>query len=87
MKPNVLQKEPHLALFVSDNDPLVFYKKITTLAKKNLMDTGLLYFEINQYLGVETKNMIKKYGFQSIILRQDLFANDRMVKASVLNSS
>ncbi|WP_299440496.1 peptide chain release factor N(5)-glutamine methyltransferase [uncultured Aquimarina sp.] len=81
---NVLENEPHLALFVSDQDPLIFYRKITRLAKKSLLADGLLYFEINQYLGTETKEMIKKLGFNSVSLRKDLYNNDRMIKASII---
>lgn len=81
MQPNVLEHEPHLALFVSDQDPLVFYNKITGLAKKNLKKGGVLYFEINQYLGNETADLIKKYGFSDIQLRKDLYNNDRMIRA------
>ena len=53
IKKNVLDNEPHLALFVEDNDALIFYRKIAELAQKNLSDSGQLYFEINQYLGKE----------------------------------
>ncbi len=84
IKSNVLEKEPHLALFVSDEDPLVFYKKITSLAKDNLTAEGLLYFEINQYLGIETKSMIEEQGFKSVTLRKDLYNNDRMIRADLI---
>ncbi|WP_378172912.1 peptide chain release factor N(5)-glutamine methyltransferase [Aquimarina sp. SS2-1] len=87
IKPNVLDHEPHLALFVSDNDPLIFYKKIGKLAKQNLTPRGLLYFEINQYLGKETKDMIEKLGFESVIVRKDLYDNDRMIKASLIKKN
>lgn len=78
---NVLENEPHLALFVSDENPLIFYDKIADLAKKHLSKNGLLFFEINQYLGKETIVMLKQKGFRSIELRKDLFKNDRMIKA------
>lgn len=78
---NVLNNEPHLALFVSDNNPLIFYNKIADLALKNLTERGVLYFEINQYLGVETKNMLLEKGFTDVTLKKDLFGNDRMIKA------
>ncbi|WP_299315331.1 peptide chain release factor N(5)-glutamine methyltransferase [uncultured Aquimarina sp.] len=84
IKPNVLENEPHLALFVSDQDPLIFYRTITSLAKKNLVAGGLLYFEINQYLGIETKNMIERYGFQYVTLCKDLYNNDRMIRAVLI---
>ncbi len=83
MKPNVLNNEPSEALFVDDNNPLVFYKKITELAKKGLNAEGSLYFEINQYLGLETKYMIETSGFGSVILRKDLNNNMRMIRARI----
>ncbi|MBL0682522.1 peptide chain release factor N(5)-glutamine methyltransferase [Aquimarina mytili] len=83
MKANVLDNEPALALFVADNDPLIFYKRITELAKRSLTPGGSLYFEINQYLGLETKNMIEASGFESVILRKDIYNNDRMIHASI----
>lgn len=81
IKKNVLEHEPHLALFVEDNDPLIFYRKITEFAVSNLTENGLLYFEINQYLGQETIDLVKSYGFTSVELRKDLSGNNRMLKA------
>ncbi len=78
---NVLKNEPHLALFVEDNNPLIFYSKIADLAKIHLKKGGLLFFEINQYLGKETVDMLEQKGFNTITLKKDLFGNDRMVKA------
>tara|TARA_R110001632_G_scaffold116951_2_gene228770 strand:- start:14851 stop:15714 length:864 start_codon:yes stop_codon:yes gene_type:complete len=78
---NVLENEPHLALFVDDNNPLVFYDKIADLAKKHLNKNGLLFFEINQYLGKETVKLLHSKGFENIELKKDLFGNDRMVLA------
>ena len=83
IKNNVLQNEPHSALFVSDSNPLIFYSKIADLAKNHLTKNGLLFFEINQYLGQETKVMLSKNGFKNIELRKDLFGNDRMIKANL----
>src|SRR5690554_1386971 len=83
IKKNVLAYEPHLALFVDDNDPLVFYRKITQLAQKSLTENGLLFFEINQYLGEEMQQMVSEY-FKTIELRKDLQGNDRMMKCSVI---
>ena len=82
IKKNVLAYEPHLALFVEDSDPLIFYRKIAEFAIENLTNNGVLYFEINQYLGQETVNLVKSYGFTSVELRKDLSGNDRMLKAS-----
>jgi len=78
---NVLQNEPHLALFVSNENPLLFYSKIAELAAKHLTENGLLFFEINQYLGNETAAMLAEKGFSDIELRKDIFKNDRMLKA------
>lgn len=78
--PNVLAYEPHSALFVSDNKPLVFYEKITQLAFEYLKEDGFLFFEINQYLGLETQKMIEK-RFCNVELRRDLKNNFRMIKA------
>lgn len=83
IKENVLQYEPHLALFVEDNDPLLFYRKIALLAKGNLSPNGKLYFEINQYLGPETIQMLEDYGFVNVVLKKDIYGNDRMVGAAL----
>lgn len=80
---NVLDNEPHLALFVEDDDALIFYKKIAILARDFLEPNGNLYFEINQYLGSETKNLLENLGFINIELRQDVYRNDRMIKCSI----
>ncbi len=69
---NVLQHEPHLALFVDDNDPLIFYRKITQLAQKSLTENGLLFFEINQYLGNEMHEMVSEY-FKTIELKKRFY--------------
>ena len=79
---NVLKHEPSLALFVDDNDPLVFYRKITQLAKDSLNEGGSLYFEINEYLGKETSDLIIVIGLKNIVLRKDIFERDRMIKAN-----
>src|SRR5690606_10410705 len=83
IKKNVLDYEPHLALFVEDNDPLIFYRKITQLAQKSLTENRLLFFEINQYLGEEMQEMVAEY-FKTIELRKDLQGNNRMMKCSVI---
>ncbi len=81
IKKNVLSYEPHLALFVEDDDPLIFYRKISQYALNHLNEKGVLYFEINQYLAKETILLLKKIGFKNIELRKDLSGNDRMIKA------
>lgn len=82
INPNVLEFEPHLALFVEDNDALLFYRKITELAKNHLSENGKLYFEINQYLGKETVALVESYGFKNVLLLKDIYGNDRMISAS-----
>ena len=83
IRKNVLDNEPHLALFVDDNNPLLFYDKIANLAKENLKPNGQLFFEINQYLGKETIELLKNKGFKNIELRKDIFENDRMIRAEL----
>ena len=81
MQQNVLGNEPHLALFVKDENPLVFYDKIADLAKTHLKKNGTLYFEINQYLGEETVQLLHQKGFKEIQLKKDIFEVNRMIKA------
>ena len=81
IKPNVLEHEPHLALFVEDTDSLLFYRKIAELAKENLVEKGKLFFEINQYLGKETLQLLEKFGFNSTELKKDIYGNDRMTRS------
>lgn len=81
MAANVLDNEPHLALFVSDNEPLVFYRAIARLSKKILKPGGKLYFEINQAYGKEVVEMLNNECFVNIILRKDLSGRERMVRA------
>lgn len=83
IKKNVLDYEPHLALFVEDTDALLFYRKIAQLALKNLAPNGLLFFEINQYLGKETVELLQNLGFNTIELKKDMYGNDRMIRCSI----
>ncbi|WP_431157486.1 peptide chain release factor N(5)-glutamine methyltransferase [Winogradskyella poriferorum] len=80
MKPNVLDHEPHLALFVEDNNALVFYKAIIDFATRHLSSNGEIYFEINQYLGEETKQLLIDAHFKNVNLLMDLNAYNRMLK-------
>ena len=82
IKKNVADHEPHLALFVSDEDPLLFYRAIAYFANRRLTKNGSLYLEINQYLGAETQSLLKAHNFSEIELRKDIFGNDRMIKAN-----
>jgi release factor glutamine methyltransferase len=81
MKANVLANEPHVALFVPDNDPLIFYDRIAALAQEKLKPSGFLFFEINERFGTEVLALLVKKGFKHLELRKDLFGKDRMVKA------
>lgn len=83
MLPNVLENEPHLALFVPSNDPLLFYRKIAQFAQQNLQNRGEIYFEINRCFAVETSEMLRSMGFVEIEQQKDISGNDRMVKAKL----
>jgi release factor glutamine methyltransferase len=79
--PNVLDNEPHVALFVPDNDPLLFYRKIAEFALQQLQPNGKLYFEINREAGKTCTNLLTGMGFSEVEVRKDISGNDRMVKA------
>ena len=81
MHSNVLNYEPHLALFVPDDRPLLFYEQIATLAQQYLKPKGRLFFEINQYLAAEMQVILAQKNFTEITLRQDLSGNNRMLCA------
>ncbi|MCW5516526.1 peptide chain release factor N(5)-glutamine methyltransferase [Muriicola sp. Z0-33] len=82
MHKNVLDFEPETALFVKDDAPLIYYEKIAQMATVNLTNGGMLFLEINQYLGEETAAVLRQYGFVEIEMRKDLFENNRMLKGS-----
>lgn len=81
MKANVLHNEPHIALFVTTEEPLVFYEKIAALASQVLVPEGYLYFEINERFATETSTLLSEKGFCNIELRTDLNGKDRMIRA------
>ncbi|MFB9844726.1 peptide chain release factor N(5)-glutamine methyltransferase [Mucilaginibacter ginsenosidivorans] len=81
MHTNVTDFEPHTALFVPENDPLIFYKAITDFASKNLKPGGLLFFEINESYGEQTVELLNSKRFINIELRKDMGGRDRMIKA------
>lgn len=81
MERNVLDWEPSLALFVPDEDPLRFYRKISELGRVMLRPNGKAYFEINRMFGRETKEMMKGLGYSSVEIVKDLSGNDRIIKA------
>ncbi len=80
----MLDYEPHLALFVEDNDALLFYRKIAQLSKTSLTQNGKLYFEINQYLGKETVELLEELEYENIKLLKDIYDNDRMIVSTNL---
>lgn len=82
MQRNVLDYEPATALFVPDNDPLLFYREIAEFGKTHLKNNGKLYFEINQAFGNETVELLSNLGYEEIILRKDMFGKDRMIRAT-----
>lgn len=81
MKSNVLMHEPEIALYVSDDNPLVFYKAICEFAKENLARNGMLFFEINQYLGKSLVSELERNNYINIELKKDISNNFRMIKA------
>lgn len=81
MQPNVLENEPHLALFVKDNDPLIFYRAIAQVAKNQLNPNGVIYCEINEAFGKETAEVFKDFGFTDIEVRKDINGKKRMLRA------
>lgn len=81
MGKNVLDYEPHLALFVPDEDPLLFYRAILHAGKRLLNEGGFVYFEINRLFGHQTASLLRQNGYEKIEIIQDLSGNDRMVAA------
>lgn len=79
MSPNVLEFEPENALFVPDNDPLVFYRSVAGFALKNLAEKGKLFFEINENLATGMKEMLHDSGFSNVEIRKDINGKDRMI--------
>ena len=83
MEANVLEYDPHTALFVSNEDPLIFYRAIGEFGLSHLEKDGALYFEINQYLGQETCDLLVAMGYKNVELREDINGNARMIKATL----
>jgi release factor glutamine methyltransferase len=81
MQNNVLDYEPHTALFVEDNDPLIFYRTIAIFALETLKEEGLLYFEINEALAKEMKEMLEEHSYKNIEIIKDINERNRIVKA------
>ena len=85
MEANVLDYEPSLALFVPDDNPLLYYHRITLFAEQKLKKKGYLYFEINSQMGEQVVSMLRMMEFKSIELIQDLSGKDRFVKTQTWN--
>ena len=83
MEANVLEYDPHTALFVSNEDPLIFYRTIGEFGLSHLEKDGALYFEINQYLSQETCDLLVAMGYKNVELREDINGNARMIKATL----
>ena len=83
MMPNVLNYEPSLALFVDDEDPLIFYCTIARFAQQNLVDDGMLFFEINRKFGKEMVDLLASMGFVDIVPKKDISGNDRFIKCRI----
>ena len=80
MQNNVLNFEPQLALFVDDDDPLVFYNSILQFANSNLYEKGSVYFEINENFSKEMESLLYSYGFTEIELKKDSFGKNRFIR-------
>ena len=81
MEPVVLEHEPHVALFVPDSDPLLFYTSIARYGRKALDKGGRLYFEINPIEATPLMQMLEQAGYRNIELRNDIYGKQRMIKA------
>jgi len=81
MRENVLLHEPHLALFVSDDDPLIFYRAIIDFAHDHLKPSGSLFFEIHELLAEQVLSLLSANHYRQIMLKQDLQGKDRMISA------
>lgn len=83
MHANVLENEPHIALFVQDHEPLLFYKAIADMALKQLKPGGKIYFEINEALGSETKEMLEEKGFKNVVIVKDINNKNRILRGNI----
>lgn len=81
MHKRVYEQEPHLALFVPDEDPLIYYRAIATFAAEHLAKDGWIYFEINEALGEEVCRLLKDLGFHDVECKKDIQGKDRMCRA------
>lgn len=81
IRSNVKDHEPESALFVPDQDPLLYYRAILEFNKTNLADGGRVYFEINEALGKQLSQLLREYGYSEIQVKKDIFGKDRMIRA------
>ncbi|CAN5173491.1 peptide chain release factor N(5)-glutamine methyltransferase [soil metagenome] len=87
MRSNVFKHEPHIALFVPDNDVLLFYKTIAEFGLTHLNKNGAVFFEINEAMGIEVKEVLQGFGYSNIEVRKDMQGKDRMIKANLILQS
>lgn len=83
MAPNVLEYEPHTALFVADEDALLFYRKILEFGLDNLSKNGSIYFEINEFLAEDLKQLFLNYNLKDFTLKKDIFGKFRMARVRI----
>lgn len=81
MSANVVEYEPHSALFVPDEDPMIYYRAIASAGRKHLLPGGFVYVEINENLGRETMDCFRAYVYEEVVLSKDIHGKDRMVRA------
>ncbi len=83
MSKNVTEYEPHLALFVENDDPIIFYRTISKFALANLNQGGFLFFELNEFNANEVQDMLHNNGFTNVVIQKDIEGKDRMIRASL----
>ena len=81
METNVLEHEPHIALFVPDDDPLLFYRAIAQFGQLALKDDGWLYFEINPLYAEPLRDMLSMISYRDIEIKEDQYGKQRMIRA------
>lgn len=84
MMRNVTEHEPHLALFVEDDEPLVFYKAISDFAKQHLLSNGKIFVEMHEDQSANVKKLFPSGAFNSVEIKKDMQGKERMLKATML---
>lgn len=82
MHANVVDHEPHTALFVPDNDPLIFYRALAAFGKKRLYENGSIYMEIHEEIGSDVVNLFKENGYSNVQLKKDMQGKNRMIRGT-----